>query len=52
MEMGEGFAFFIAETARPMPDIYIPLSQISGAEDHEPSDCSYHRMGKKQKTPG
>ncbi len=24
IEMGDGFAFFIAETARPMPDVYIP----------------------------
>src|SRR5579863_3994411 len=31
IEMGEGFAFFIPETARPMPDVYIPLNTINGA---------------------
>jgi ribonuclease R len=31
IEMGEGFAFFIPETARPMPDVYIPLNKLNGA---------------------
>ena len=30
IEMGDGFAFFIAETAKPMTDVYIPLT-ISAA---------------------
>src|SRR6185369_17579668 len=24
IQLGDGFAFFIADTARPMPDVYIP----------------------------
>src|SRR6516162_2104853 len=32
IEMGQGFAFFIAETSRPMTDVYIPLEKLSGAK--------------------
>lgn len=31
IEMGKGFAFFIAETDKPMPDIFIPLQNLQGA---------------------
>ena len=31
IEMGESFAFFIAETSRPMPDVYIPLNKLNNA---------------------
>jgi len=31
IELGDGFAFFIPETARPMPDVYIPLNKLNGA---------------------
>src|SRR5215831_18781153 len=30
MQMNEGFAFFIAETEKPMPDIYIPKQNFNG----------------------
>ncbi len=30
---GKGFAFFIAEMDKPMPDIYIPISATGGAKD-------------------
>jgi ribonuclease R len=33
IEMGDGFAFFIAETERPVPDIYIPGAKLNGAVD-------------------
>jgi ribonuclease R len=32
---GPGFAFFTAETDRPMPDIYIPKQNFNGAKDNE-----------------
>ena len=31
VEISQSFAFFIAETDKPMPDIYIPLSRLNGA---------------------
>jgi len=31
IQLGDGFAFFIADTARPMPDVYIPTDKLSGA---------------------
>ncbi len=33
IEISPSFAFFIADTEKPMPDIYIPLSKLNGAED-------------------
>lgn len=35
MQMNEGFGFFIAETDKPMPDIYIPKQNSNGAKDNE-----------------
>src|SRR5205814_4437453 len=35
MEMNEGFGFFVAETDKPMPDIYIPKQNFNGAKDNE-----------------
>jgi ribonuclease R len=31
LEISQSFAFFIADTDKPMPDIYIPLSKLNGA---------------------
>jgi ribonuclease R len=31
IEISQSFAFFIAEMDKPMPDIYVPLSQLNGA---------------------
>ncbi|MBS1759904.1 MAG: ribonuclease R [Bacteroidetes bacterium] len=31
LEMSKGFAFFIADTDKPMPDIFIPLENVHGA---------------------
>jgi ribonuclease R len=33
VEISQSFAFFIAETDKPMPDIYIPLSRLNGASN-------------------
>src|SRR5262249_8287796 len=35
IEMNPSFAFFIAETDKPMPDIYIPLPALNGAQDRD-----------------
>ncbi|MGQ0737896.1 MAG: ribonuclease R [Bacteroidota bacterium] len=35
LEMNKGFAFFVAEMDKPMPDIFIPLESINGAKDRD-----------------
>lgn len=35
IEISASFAFFIAESDKPMPDIYVPLSQLNGAVNHD-----------------
>jgi ribonuclease R len=35
MEMNDGFAFFIAETDKPMPDIFIPKQNFNGAKNND-----------------
>ena len=35
LEVSDAFAFFIAETDKPMPDVYIPLPQLNGATDKD-----------------
>jgi ribonuclease R len=35
LEMNDGFGFFIAETDKPMPDIFIPKQNFNGAKDNE-----------------
>lgn len=35
IQMGKGFAFFIADTEKPMPDLYIPLQNLNGAMDKD-----------------
>ena len=31
VELSQSFAFFIADTDKPMPDIYVPLTKLNGA---------------------
>jgi ribonuclease R len=52
IEMGDGFAFFIAETARPMPDVYIPLSGLGGAQDQNRVIVRITDWGKNKKPQG
>ncbi|HTL07031.1 MAG TPA: ribonuclease R [Chitinophagaceae bacterium] len=33
LDVSQNFAFFMAETDKPMPDIYIPLDKLNGAKD-------------------
>jgi ribonuclease R len=35
VELSQSFAFFVAETDKPMPDIYIPLSRLNGAVNND-----------------
>jgi ribonuclease R len=35
IEMNQSFGFFVAETDKPMPDIYIPMSGLNGAQDRD-----------------
>jgi ribonuclease R len=35
LEMNKSFAFFVSEMDRPIPDIYIPLSNINNAKDKD-----------------
>ena len=32
---GKGFGFFVAESDKPMPDIYVPKQNLNGAKDHD-----------------
>src|SRR5882757_5021649 len=35
IEVSGNFAFFVAETEKPMPDIYVPLDKLNGAKDKD-----------------
>ncbi|MBS1577156.1 MAG: ribonuclease R [Bacteroidetes bacterium] len=35
LQMNKGFAFFVAQMDKPMPDIYIPLEKINGATESD-----------------
>jgi ribonuclease R len=35
LDMNEGFAFFVAESDKPMPDIFIPKQNFNGAKDKD-----------------
>lgn len=35
LEMNNGFAFFVADGDKPMPDLFIPLSSINNAKDKD-----------------
>lgn len=52
IEMGEGFAFFVAETARPMPDVYIPLTSLGGAVNQDRVIVRILEWGKNKKPQG
>ncbi len=52
IQMGEGFAFFIAETARPMTDVYIPLDKLNAAKDSDRVIIRITDWGKNKKPQG
>src|SRR5450432_3853837 len=52
IQLGEGFAFFIAETSRPMTDVYIPLPKLAGAVNHDRVIVRVKDWGKNKKPQG
>src|SRR5450432_1111249 len=52
IEMGDGFAFFVAETSRPMTDVYIPLPKLKGAVNHDRVIVRVTDGGKNKKPQG
>ncbi|HZZ75794.1 MAG TPA: RNB domain-containing ribonuclease, partial [Puia sp.] len=52
IEMGEGFAFFIPETARPMPDVYIPMNKLNAAVHGDRVIVRITEWGKNKKPQG
>ncbi len=52
IQVGETFAFFIAETSRPMPDVYIPLNKIAGAIENDRVIVRITDWGKNKKPLG
>lgn len=35
VELSQSFAFFIAETDKPMPDIYVPMNKLNNAKNND-----------------
>jgi len=35
LQLNKGFAFFVAEMDKPMPDIFVPVESINGAKDND-----------------
>ena len=35
IELSASFAFFVAETEKPMPDIFIPIAKLNGAKNND-----------------
>jgi ribonuclease R len=35
LQMNKGFAFFVAEMDKPMPDIYVPMQNFNNAKDND-----------------
>jgi ribonuclease R len=52
IEMGEGFAFFIGETARPMPDVYVSQAKLNGAVDKDRVIVRINEWNKNKKPQG
>jgi len=51
LEMNKGFAFFIRDTDKPMPDIYIPPYGFNGAKDRDRVVIRITDWGKEGKRP-
>ncbi len=50
--MGEGFAFFIAETATADDGCIYSVEQTGGRERQRQGDCSHYGLGKNKKPQG
>ncbi len=51
IQVSSNFAFFIADTDKPMPDIFIPLDQLNGARDTERVIAKITKWDKGEKKP-
>lgn len=51
LEMNDGFAFFIPESDKPMPDIFVPLSKTAHAKDGDRVIVHVTDWGKSGKRP-
>lgn len=51
LEMNDGFAFFIPESDKPMPDIFVPLSKTGHAKDGDRVIVHVTDWGKSGKRP-
>lgn len=52
IEVGNSFAFFIAETDKAMPDIYVPLDKLNNAVDKDKVVVKITEWEKKKKPQG
>jgi len=52
VELSENFAFFIAETEKPTPDVYIPLQKLNGAKNNDRVIVRIVEWGKNKKPQG
>ncbi|MCE3283030.1 MAG: rnr [Chitinophagaceae bacterium] len=51
MQVSPSFAFFIADTDKPMPDFYVPLDQLKGAKDKDRVVVRLKQWGADDKKP-
>jgi len=51
IEMSKDFAFFVTDTDKPMPDLFIPLNSINGAKDKDRVVARLVRWEKGDKRP-
>ncbi|MEO5996017.1 MAG: ribonuclease R [Chitinophagaceae bacterium] len=52
IEVSDNFAFFIAETEKAVPDIYIPLEKLNGASDKDKVVVKITEWDKRKKPQG
>ena len=51
IQLSTNYAFFIPDTDKPMPDLYIPLEKINGAKNKERVAARLIRWDKDDKKP-
>lgn len=52
LELNKNFAFFLADTEKPMPDIFVPLDKMNGAVDKDRVVVRLTKWDKKKKPEG
>jgi len=51
LQLSSNYAFFIADTDKPMPDFYIPLENVKGAKDKDKVVVRLVKWGGEEKKP-